>query len=124
MKLTALLVPPAVVAATFTAPYLAFAGTLHLICVSLQETHLVHALAPNLTELVPCAAPNPLPLRVTAEPRLPEAGLSFVILGAAGAPPGGDTIRSDLTPWGEAIQAVPSNTCPQACASRLERARH
>ena len=38
VKLRALLVPPAVVTATCTAPYLAFAGTLHLICVALHET--------------------------------------------------------------------------------------
>ena len=38
VKLTALLVPAVVLTVTFTAPYLAAAGTLHLICVALQET--------------------------------------------------------------------------------------
>ena len=43
VKLMGLLVPAAVVTMTSTSPYLALAGTLHLICVSLQEMYLVHA---------------------------------------------------------------------------------
>ena len=37
VKLLALLTPPAVVTVTLTVPYLALAGTLHLICVAFQE---------------------------------------------------------------------------------------
>ena len=71
VKLMALLVPAAVVTVTCTAPYLAFAGTLHLICVALQETYVVQVLLPNLTELVLIAvrAPKPVPVMVTVAPR-------------------------------------------------------
>jgi hypothetical protein len=84
VKLMALLMPAVVFTVTFTAPYLAFVGTLHTIRVVLQETYLVHALLPNFTEPVRCAAPRFAPLIVTRAPRLPEAGLSLVMLGAAG----------------------------------------
>ena len=83
LKLKALLLPAVVVTVTFTAPYVAFAGTLHLICVSLQETYLVHVVLPNFTALVPCDAPKSVPLMVTRAPRLAEAGLSLVMLGSA-----------------------------------------
>jgi hypothetical protein len=42
-------------------------------------------LLPNFTELVLRVAPKPLPLMVMRARRLPEAGLSLVILGSAGA---------------------------------------
>ena len=83
LKLKALLLPAVVVTVTFTAPYVAFAGTLHLICVPLQETYLVHVVLPNFTALVPCDAPKSVPLMVTRAPRLAEAGLSLVMLGSA-----------------------------------------
>jgi len=38
VRILALLLPAAVVTVTLTAPYLAFAGTANLTCVSLQET--------------------------------------------------------------------------------------
>ena len=81
VKFLALLVPAPVFTVTFTLPYLALAGTVHLICVALQETYLVTVLAPNLTELVPRTAPKPVPVMVTATPRLAEAGLSRAIVG-------------------------------------------
>ena len=84
LKLTALLAPAVVVTLTLSVPKAAVVGTLHLICVALQETYVVHVFPPNCTELVPCAAPKSAPLMVTSAPRLPEAGSSFVILGAAG----------------------------------------
>ena len=49
VKLLALLVPTVVVTSTVCLPNLAFAGTLHLILVSLQETYLVHFVVPNFT---------------------------------------------------------------------------
>ena len=77
VKLMALLLPAVVVTVTLTVPYLAFVGTLHLICLALHKTYVVHVLLPNFTELVPCAAPKFLPLMVTRAPRLAEDGLSF-----------------------------------------------
>ena len=82
VKLSALLMPPVVVTVTLTTPFLAVAGTLHLICVSLQETYTVHVLVPNLTELAP---------RARAEARAADGhgraapaggGLSLTMLGA------------------------------------------
>jgi len=78
-----LLAPATVITVTLTLPYLSFPGALHLICMALQKTHLVHLFLPNFTELVPRAAPKPLPLMMTVAPRLLEAGLSFVMLGLA-----------------------------------------
>ena len=49
LKLLALLAPTVVVTLTFSHPNLAFAGTLHLMRVLLQERYLEHFLTPNLT---------------------------------------------------------------------------
>src|SRR5450759_75933 len=75
-----------VVTVTLTLPNLAFAGTLHLIRVVLQETYLAHFVTPNFTKLVPRLAPNPLPVISTVVPRLPEVGVSLVSLGNAPPP--------------------------------------
>ena len=82
MKLLALLTPPAVVTMTLTVPYLALAGTLHLMRVSLQERYVAHLVAPYFTELAPRAAPKPVPVMVTVAPRLPAVGASFAMAGA------------------------------------------
>jgi len=49
VKLLALLLPAAVVTVTLSLPNLAFAGTLHLIFVSLQGLYVAHFVAPNFT---------------------------------------------------------------------------
>ncbi len=85
MKFLALLLPAAVVTVTFSEPYFAAAGTLHLICVALQETYFVPDLLPNCTEPVPRVAAKPVPLMVTSAPRFAAAGASLVMRGAAGA---------------------------------------
>src|SRR5450759_1104321 len=99
-----------VVTLTLTLPYLAFAGTLHLIRVLLQETYLAHFLTPNFTKLVPRLAPNPLPLITTVVPRLPEAGLSLVSLGNA-APPSVVAMMTPALPtaqaWLASLEARP-----------------
>jgi hypothetical protein len=76
--------PPGVV--TLSAPHFVAAGALHLICVALHETHLVHFLLPNFTELVPCAAPKLALVMVTVASRLAEEGVSLVMPGAAEKP--------------------------------------
>src|SRR5450756_2712589 len=73
LKLLALLVPTVVVTLTFSKPNLAFAGTLHLMRVLLQETYLEHFVTPNFTKLVPRLAPKPVPVMVTVTPRLLDA---------------------------------------------------
>jgi len=53
VEFKALLLPAAAVTVTLTAPSLAVAGTLHLICAAFQEAYLVQVLLPICTELVP-----------------------------------------------------------------------
>ena len=84
VKPKALLVPAPFVTATFTSPYWARVGTLHLIRVALQEMYVAQVLPPNCTKPVPRVAPRLAPVMVTSAPRLPEAGLRRVMVGAAG----------------------------------------
>lgn len=77
VKALALLVPPAVVTLTLSRPRVAFAGTLHLMRVLVQETYATHFAAPNLTKLVPRLAQKPVPVIVTIVPRLPTVGESL-----------------------------------------------
>lgn len=86
MKPLALLLPTAVVTVTLTVPYLAFAGTLHLMRVLLQERYLEHFLAPNFTKPQPRVVPKLVPVIVTSLPRLLDVGESLAILGCKRKP--------------------------------------
>ena len=112
LKTIALLVPAEVATVTLAAPTDALAGTLHLICVSLQEMYFVHALLANFTELMPCDAPRPAPVMVTRAPRLPEAGVSFLILGAGGG--GG------VTPPFLVARMTPPEPTAQPCVASMK----
>ena len=81
VNVLALLVPPAVVTVTLSLPNLAVAGTRHLIRVALQETYFPTFVEPSFTQLVPRAAPNPLPVSVIVTPRLAAVGDSLLRLG-------------------------------------------
>src|ERR1700722_10449610 len=74
---TPLLAPPP--SFTITRPLIVL-GTVATICVALQL--LTVAATPfNLTVLVPCEAPNPVPLIVTDVPTAPLVGDRLVITG-------------------------------------------
>jgi uncharacterized protein YjeT (DUF2065 family) len=79
VKLDPLLARPPTV--TTTLPVTAPAGTGAITLVPLQLVG-VALTAPNMTVLVPCAAPKFAPAIVTAVPTTPEPGLKLVILGA------------------------------------------
>ena len=70
---------------TTTFPVVAPVGTVATIDVALQLAMLVAVVVLNLTVLVPCVLPKPVPVIVTDAPTAPEVGDSVVILGAANA---------------------------------------
>jgi len=80
VKFTPLLgVPPTV---TMTLPVVAEGGAIAAILVSLQlDTPACEPL--NVTALVPCVAPKPVPEIVTKVDMLPDVGFRLVILGFA-----------------------------------------
>ena len=82
VKLFPLLAVPETV--TTTLPVVAPVGTVTAMLVALQLL-AVAAVPLNLTVLVPCAEPNPVPVIVTEAPTAPEVGERLVILGAAKA---------------------------------------
>lgn len=67
---------------TTTLPVVAPEGTMATMLVALQL--VTDAVLPlNLTVLLPCVVPNPVPVIVTEAPTAPEVGLKLVIEGAA-----------------------------------------
>jgi hypothetical protein len=80
VKATPLLGPPFTVTTTF--PVVAAAGTVTAIDVDFQLVGV--AAAPlNVTVLLPCNPPNPVPVRVTAAPTMPDVIESEVMVGRA-----------------------------------------
>ena len=89
-SLPALAVPLTV---TTTFPVVAPVGTTATIEVAPQLEIVVAVVPLNLTVLVPCVEPKPLPAIVTELPIAPVEGVRLVILGAAKAKMAVDTER-------------------------------
>ena len=82
VKVAELLVPaPGTETTTGTAPSATPLGTVATMLVSLQVV-AVAEIPPNVTVLVPCVAPKPVPAIVTAVPIGPDAGVKLAIVGA------------------------------------------
>ena len=79
VKLTPLLLPPAVF--TVTLPVVAPPGTVATIEIALQFAMEVAFAVPKKTVLVPCVGPKPPPLIVTDAPPAPEVGDKVLMAG-------------------------------------------
>src|SRR5262245_21344769 len=66
--------------ATSTVPVTAPVGTVAVICVSVQTVG-VAGIPMNVTSLVPCEAPNPVPVICTDAPTVVSKGLMLVMTG-------------------------------------------
>ena len=81
VKLTPLLATPPTVATTL--PVVAPLGTLTVMLPSIQLL-AVPALVPlNVTVLLPCVDPKPLPAMIIAVPTVPEIGFRLAMLGGS-----------------------------------------
>jgi hypothetical protein len=70
---------------TRTVPVVAPVGTMATMLVALQLVMEVAVVPLNVTVLVPCVAPKPVPAIVTDAPTAPEVGVKVLMLGAAWA---------------------------------------
>jgi hypothetical protein len=92
---------------TVTSPVVAAEGTVAMICVLLQLEIEVADTPLNLTELVPCVAPNANPLIVTDEPSPPYVGEIPVMM--AEVPDVIETLSNVAVPSVEVLPLVTAN---------------